>query len=144
MSRGYACIALSNPKFEVNIGSAMRACNNFDAAMLVVSGRRFAKFPTDTQKSYRHIPVLQVKDVHDAVPYDCVPVAVDIIEDATPLTEYKHPERAYYIFGAEDATLGAKVLDWCKDVVYVPTNHCMNLAATVHVVLYDRLLKQQK
>ncbi len=26
-------------------------------------------------------------------------------------------------------------------VVYVPTRHCMNLAATVNVVLYDRLSK---
>lgn len=29
-----------------------------------------------------------------------------------------------------------------RDVVYVPTNGCMNLAATVNVVLYDRAAKQ--
>jgi tRNA(Leu) C34 or U34 (ribose-2'-O)-methylase TrmL len=71
-----------------------------------------------------------------------VPVAVDLIEGATSLVEFKHPERAFYIFGAEDQTLGRRVLDWCKNVVYVPTDRCMNLAATVNVVLYDRLAKQ--
>jgi tRNA(Leu) C34 or U34 (ribose-2'-O)-methylase TrmL len=61
-----------------------------------------------------------------------------------PLPGYKHPERALYIFGPEDGTLGHDVLDWCRDVVYVPTNGCMNLAATVNVVLYDRMTKTQR
>ena len=73
-----------------------------------------------------------------------MPVAVDIIEGAIPLPEYKHPERAFYIFGAEDATLGKRVLGWCRDVVYIPSNGCMNLAATVNVVLYDRLAKEAR
>ena len=33
---------------------------------------------------------------------------------------------------------------WCTDVVYIPTIGCMNLAATVNVVLYDRLAKAHK
>ena len=33
------------------------------------------------------------------------------------------------------------MLSWCRDVVYIPTNGCMNLAACVNVVLYDRLSK---
>ena len=49
--------------------------------------------------------------------------------------------RTFYVFGAEDATLGARTLSWCRDVIYVPTAGCMNLAATANVVLYDRLVK---
>lgn len=45
------------------------------------------------------------------------------------------------IFGPEDGTLGERVLSWCRDVVYVPTDRCMNLAATVNVILYDRAAK---
>ena len=37
-----------------------------------------------------------------------------------------------------------KITDWCRDVVYIPTDKCMNLAATVNVVLYDRLAKYDK
>ena len=65
-------------------------------------------------------------------------VAVDIIPDAIMLPKYVHPQRAFYVFGAEDATLGERVLSWCRDRVYIPTNGCMNLAAAV----YDRLSKE--
>jgi len=139
--RGYSCIGLDNPKTSVNIGSALRAVGNFEAAFLAVSGCRYKKAPTDTAKQYRHSPLFQVNDLKDIIPYDCVPVAVDLVEDAVSLHNYVHPERAFYIFGAEDATLGDRVLSWCRDIIYVPTYQCMNLAATVHVVLYDR---QQK
>lgn len=144
MKRGYACIALYNPKTPANIGSAMRACGVYGASQLIYTGERFdkaKKFITDPQKYYKHIPLVKVGDLHQAIPYGCVPVAVDLIEGATPLPEYKHPERAIYIFGPEDGTLGQSVLGWCRDVVYVPGNGCMNLAATVNVVLYDRMAK---
>ena len=78
----------------------------------------------------------------DGVPYDCVPVAVELVPGATPLPKYVHPERAFYIVGADDATLDKRVLDRCRDRVIVPTNRCMNLAATANVVLYDRMVKR--
>ena len=76
--------------------------------------------------------------------YDCVPVAVDILPGARCLTTYVHPERAFYIFGPEDGTLGEVITKWCRDVVYVPTAFCMNLAAAVNVVLYDRMAKMER
>lgn len=101
------------------------------------------KTATDTNKSYRRIPVLRVDNLRAIVPYDCVPVAVELLDQATPLCEYTHPKRAFYIFGPEDGTLGIAYTEWCRDVIYIPTNRCMNLAATVNVVLYDRLAKSR-
>ena len=140
--RGYAAIGLHNPKDPANVGGVLRAAGCYGASLVVVEGSRYLrKHPrTDTQKAYRHLPVV-AGDLHSLVPFDCVPVAVDLIDGAIPLHSYHHPERAFYIFGAEDATLGVKITDWCRDVVYVPTNYCMNLAATVNVVLYDRQAK---
>lgn len=140
--RGYACVALDNPKFPVNVGSALRAADNYGAAMVCYSGWRCRPGCTDTLKTHRHLPLLHVDNVLTVIPYDCVSVAVDLIEGATPLPEYRHPERAFYVFGGEDATLGSRIVDRCRDVVFIPTNRCMNLAATVNVVLYDRLAKQ--
>ena len=144
--RGYAAIGLRNPKNSINVGSAIRACGCYGASFLAMDGGRNGHYMkrcvTDTQKSFRHMPVLRCDDLRDVIPYDCVPVAVDLIDGATSLVEYQHPERAFYIFGPEDGTLGAAVTDWCRDTVYVPTNFCMNLAATVNVVLYDRMAKQ--
>jgi tRNA(Leu) C34 or U34 (ribose-2'-O)-methylase TrmL len=57
------------------------------------------------------------------------------------LTEFHHPDKAYYIFGPEDGTIQQDVLDRSDSVIYVPTIGCLNLAATVNVVLYDRLAK---
>lgn len=138
---GYAAIGLDNPKDSINVGAALRAAGVYGAAFVAASGRRYGSGPTDTMKQYRHLPLLRPSDVLDLLPYDCVPVAVELIDGAIPLPEYRHPERAYYIFGGEDATLGERVLSRCRDIVYIPTNGCMNLAATVNVVLYDRLAK---
>jgi len=142
MSKGYACIGLNSPKFNSNIGSALRAVGVYGAKMIAISGKRYQKIGTDTMKQYRHCPLLQVNDLKTVIPYDCVPVAVDIIDGAIPLPEYNHPERAFYIFGPEDSTLGEKTLSFCRDVIYIPTARCMNLAATVNVVLYDRMSKE--
>jgi tRNA(Leu) C34 or U34 (ribose-2'-O)-methylase TrmL len=145
--RGFSCIGLDNPKTPSNVGSIMRAAGCYGSNSVYYTGDRYKKakcFITDPQKNYRHIPLLHVEDLHDVIPFDCIPVAVDLIEGATSLVEYDHPERAFYIFGAEDNTLGKRVLSWCRDIVYVPTNNCMNLAAAVNVILYDRMSKQLK
>ena len=143
-TRGYAAIGLHNPKSAVNVGAALRACGVYGASMLAATGQRYTKAPTDTIKQYRHMPLIHANDLKDMIPFDCVPVAIDLIEGARPLCDYTHPERAFYIFGAEDSTLGKGVTGWCRDVVYVPTNGCMNLAATVNVILYDRMAKQMR
>ena len=140
--RGYAAIGLDNPKCAANAGGVMRAAGCYGASLVVLSGMRMSRWPTDTRKTWRRVPVLPVENLHDAIPFDCVPVAVDLIPGAQSLNSYTHPERAFYIFGAEDATLGERITSWCRDKIYIPTNGCMNLAATVNVVLYDRLAKQ--
>lgn len=141
--RGYAVVALDHPKSILNIGQALRASGCFGVAMMVVSGRRYERSSADTLKAHRHMPLLQTEDVFQAMPFDCVPVAIDLVPGAVPLYGYAHPERAFYVFGAEDATLGSRITDRCRDRVYVPmASGCMNLAACVNVVLYDRAAKQ--
>jgi len=139
--RGYFCVGLFQPKTTENVGSALRATWLYDGAMLVTTGNRYKPVSTDTMKSYRHLPLMQAEDLFDVIPYNCVPVAIDLIDGAEPLPNYKHPERAYYIFGPEDGTLGKKITDKCRDKVFIPIKSCMNLAATVNVVLYDRMVK---
>lgn len=135
-------MGLFNPKTPANIGSVLRSCNNFQVSLLSIEGTRFERASTDTGKSWRHIPMLR-GNLKDFIPYNCVPVAVDLVPDAENLVDFDHPERAYYIFGPEDGTLGKHILDWCPKKVYIPTNHCMNLAQAVNVVLYDRMFKRR-
>lgn len=138
------CIGLDNPKYSVNVGSALRAAGCYGAQMVAYSGKRVGPGQTDTMKIYKQIPLINCDDLRLVIPHDCVPVAVDLIDGATSLFDYQHPKRAFYIFGPEDGTLGRRVLDFCRDVIYVPTAGCMNLAATVNVIGYDRMMKERK
>ncbi len=140
--RGYAAIGLVNPKHECNVGGVLRAAGCYGAAMVAYTGRRYKNMASDTQKSWKHIPLLHCDDLRDMIPHGCVPVAVELVDGARPLFSYIHPERAFYIFGPEDSSVGRSTLSWCRDVVYIPTRFCMNLAATVNVVLYDRASKR--
>ena len=142
--RGYAAIGLDNAKNHYNVGGVMRAASVYDAAMVAVSGGRFKPASTDPLKSHKHMPVLRTDDLFNVAPYGAVPVAVELCDYATPIQEYTHPEAAFYIFGAEDQTLGSRVLSRCRDVVYVPTRRCMNLAVTVNVVLFHRALTRDE
>jgi tRNA(Leu) C34 or U34 (ribose-2'-O)-methylase TrmL len=144
--RGYAAIGLHKVQDGYNVGGAMRAAWCHGAKLLVMSGGRVSevRHQTNTPAAWRHVPVLSVKDLHEAIPFDCVPVAVDLVEGAVSLSAYQHPARAFYVFGPENGTLGEGVLSWCRDRVVVPTRGCMNLAATVNVVLYDRIAKAER
>lgn len=143
MNRGYSAIGLFYPKNDVNVAGVLRACSVYQSSMLVTCGKRYKKHSADTSVYWKHMPFIQnATDLRDYIPYDCVPVAVELVTDAQSLVDYVHPQRAFYVFGPEDGTLGHQVTDWCRDTVYVPGSHCMNLAATVNVVLYDRLSKQ--
>lgn len=142
--RGFSAIALSDPKNGQNVGGAMRAAHCYGSSLVVVGGVRASRFmghSTDVQKTWRSTPVVMSPDVFDALPHDCVPIAVDLVENAMSLPYFAHPPRAFYVFGGEDQTLGRRVLDRCAMRVMIPTKSCMNLAACVNVVLYDRMVK---
>jgi Predicted rRNA methylase (SpoU class) len=144
-ARGFAAVGLHRPKDKHNVGGVIRAAACYGAASVAISGQRinasWIKSPANTPAGQRHLPVFR-GELRGLIPYGAVPVAVDLVDGATPLPEFHHPESAFYIFGPEDGTLGASILEWCPCRVMVPTRFCMNLSATVNVVLYARLAKQ--
>ena len=141
--RGYAAIALCKPKTEANVGSVLRAAHCFRASLVVSDGNRVRPTGcTNTPQAHRHIPYIRIESVMDACPYDCVPVAVKLEPGATPIQNFTHPERAFYVFGPEDGSIPKEVSKRCKHHVYVPTRDCMNLAATANVILFDRMMKR--
>jgi tRNA C32,U32 (ribose-2'-O)-methylase TrmJ len=58
----------------------------------------------------------------------------------TPAVAMVNP-KALYIFGPEDGSIPQSVLKECHRFVVIPTKHCVNLAAAVYLVLYDRQVK---
>lgn len=141
-------IGLSNPKSPDNVSSVMRSCGNFGADAIFYTGTRYERAkqmqssqPKISRKVSEHIPVTGVESLLDAVPDGAKIICVELALDAVPLPEFQHPENAFYIFGPEDGTLSQEIIDQADAVVYVPTKGCLNLAASVNVLLYDRSAK---
>lgn len=144
MNESKVVIGLIDPKSPTNVGSVMRAAGCYRADSVLFTGARYqraARFNTDTHGALRDIPLTGVASLLEQIPEDVKVVCVELVEGATPLPEYQHPLKAFYIFGPEDGTISQEIIDRADHVVYVPTNGCMNLAATVNVVLYDRMAK---
>lgn len=140
----YVAIGLSDPKGPTNVGGVLRAAGCYKADEVFYTGIRYAraaKFNTDTNKVNQQIPLTQVDDFLTNKPDDVALICVDLIEGATPLPDFKHPDKALYVFGPEDGTISQSLIDNADAVVYVPTVGCMNLAASANVILYDRLAK---
>ena len=144
MKKSEIHIGLINPKSPANVGAVMRAAGCFGVGAVLYTGGRYdraEKFRLDTRRARHKIPLMGVDSLLDNLAADMQLVCVELVEGAMPLPEYQHPDRAFYVFGPEDGTIAQDVIDRADAVVYVPTSTCMNLAATINVVLYDRLAK---
>ncbi len=61
--------------------------------------------------------------------------------ECLPVTRW-NDDKPHHVFGPEDGTLGRAVLGQCHRFVAIPAFHCVNLAAAVYTVLYDRHSKR--
>lgn len=144
MSETSVTVGLSNPKSPTNVGAIMRAAGCYGVNEVVYTGTRYdraVKLNTDTKNVSHNIPLTQQQHLLDNIEDDVKVICVDLVEGAIPLPNFQHPAKAIYLFGPEDGTLSQQLINQADDVVYIPTIGCMNLAATVNVLLYDRLSK---
>jgi tRNA(Leu) C34 or U34 (ribose-2'-O)-methylase TrmL len=145
-------VVLIDPKFPHNVGGALRACSCWGMRQLWWTGGRVTldhakgqRLPREERmKGYKHVELIADDDVFDRFERGSVtPVAVELRQQSESLVSFIHPENALYVFGPEDGSLPKSVLRLCHRFVVIPTHHCLNLAAAVNVVLYDRRLKRQ-
>jgi tRNA (guanosine-2'-O-)-methyltransferase len=139
--RGYFAIGIQNGKTIENIGTLWRSANIMGAAFIFSIGRRYKKQSSDTLQSWRHIPLFNFEtldDFYKAIPYDCQLIGVEIDERSQPIKQFKHPERAIYLLGAEDYGLTKEALEKCHKIVQLPGNYCLNVAVAGSIVMFDR------
>jgi tRNA(Leu) C34 or U34 (ribose-2'-O)-methylase TrmL len=147
-------IVLSNPKYPHNVGGTIRAASNFGAKLIIFSGDRVSLEPPQDKTKYR-LPreerMRGYKDViiiHDEYPFNrfscnIIPVAVELRVNSEILGQFIHPKNAVYVFGPEDGNIPQIYLRHCHRFVRIPSKHCLNLAAAVNVILYDRTIQKE-
>ncbi len=148
MNKSNVSIGLVNPKSPDNVGSVMRAAGNFQVDNVFYTGKRYPRalmrnpdLPDMHRKVSKGIPLTEVSCLIEDAVFNKTIVCVEFAENATSLTQFSHPENVLYVFGPEDGTINQSIIDQAHSVIYIPTIGCMNLAASVNVVLYDRLAK---
>lgn len=152
-----ANILLWDPKHGHNLGGAVRACatlggdqvmwvgSRIDGDLVGARGKR--RIPREERlPEYSHIlrgRVSASAAFEHATAAGLTPVAVELVAGAQKLDSYVHPEKALYVFGPEDGSLSGLVKSQCHQFVEIPTvaGRCVNLAAAVYLVLWDRRVK---
>jgi tRNA(Leu) C34 or U34 (ribose-2'-O)-methylase TrmL len=146
-------VIMFNPKYVHNVSAAVRGCSCFGLDLLLFTGTRVVEqLKTEGKKGYRLPREERMKDyqnvrmLNDEYPFNrfsgnVTPVAVEVRENAELLPNFVHPENPVYVFGPEDGSLPQIYLKHCQRFLYIPSEHCLNLAVAINIVLYDRVAK---
>jgi tRNA(Leu) C34 or U34 (ribose-2'-O)-methylase TrmL len=142
----YPAIVLENPKFPRNASAIIRLASCFGIKQVWYTGQRMEDYLTGMKRLPREERMKGYSEV-EFIGYDYpfeflkdgIPVIVELVPNATPLTYFKHPENAVYVFGPEDGGVskGLRVLG--HHFVIIPSRHCLNLATAVSAVLTHRV-----
>ena len=146
-TRGWCGIVIVGGKTVQNTGTLWRSANLLGASFIATIARRYTHERSDTMKTPKHIPLWQFDTFAafmEAKPDNANLVAVETkpitnsYAHSEDLCGYVHPERAIYLLGAEDYGLVPEVLTQCEDIVWINTDHSLNVAVAGSIVLYDR------
>lgn len=152
-----AAVLLIDPKYPHNVGNIVRACAALGAPTLRwtgdrVTGKIGTRLPREERlAAYRERVQFQPVGIHLAmrpvdhyVRWGMTPVCVEVSDEAEPLDTFVHPERAVYVFGPEDGGVPKGIRTACHRFVTIPIDiRCLNLAAAVGIVLWDRRFKER-
>ena len=145
-------LMLCRPKFPHNVGTVVRTASCFGVKQVWFTGDRVSLDPDKGQRLPREermkgvykVDLFQTDYVFDQFGRDVTPVAIELRPGSELLTNFVHPENPLYVFGPEDGSIDSAILQHCHRFIVIPTQHCVNLAMAVGMVLYDRLLKRHQ
>lgn len=153
-------VLLVDPKYPHNVGGVVRACSIFGVPELRWTGDRVhdnrsmaRRAGTGISKRGWRLPREERMRRYDLdwgiddgaldkfIERNLTPICIELVPGAERLDLFEHPEDAVYVFGPEDGHVPKGVRHVCHRFVEIPASGCLNLAAAVNVVLYDRCAK---
>lgn len=146
MSISKVDILLCQPKYETNVAGVVRAMACFCADDLYLLNKRYEPSSHKPREFRLYNPsIMEVrKPVSAAIERGLTPVCVELLEGAENMIAFEHPRDVLYVFGPENGEVPQVLRRLCHKFVQIPSLHCLNLAASVYVTLYDRLAKEMK
>ena len=147
-TRGYFGIGVEGVSKPMNVGNLFRSAHAFGADFV------FAIAPavdlrainvSDTSQTAKHLPLYEYESPEAMkLPRGCRLVGVELLDEASELPSFGHPERAAYVLGPERGSLSPELLARCEFTVKIPTRFCINLGVAGAILMYDRLIARRR
>ncbi|GJM05100.1 MAG: hypothetical protein DHS20C09_10910 [marine bacterium B5-7] len=141
---GFFGIGILNNSDHVNVGTLWRSAYLLGASFIFTVDKKYKHQGSDITKSWTRIPLYHFKtfdDLKDNLSYSTRLIAVEMGDEAVPLMEYEHPDRAVYLLGNEISGLPPQILEQCQALIKLPGDYSLNVAVTGSIVMYDRIAK---
>ena len=119
-SSSYFGVGIVGETKDAHHGTLLRSSYQYGASFICTIGGKHSKHTmrdTDTSKAWCYIPIFSyptVEKLTNCAPYNCPWVACIDGPGGIPLNEFKHPQRALYLFPGDDDTLLQTILPKCK------------------------------
>lgn len=141
-------VVLINPKYVRNVGGVLRTCSSTGIDNLVWTGNRvnphdYDRLPREERmRGYADVQWATSERPLDLFGKGITPVSVEVVENAEPLNDFIHPERAVYMFGPEDGSIPQVYRALAHRFIKIPARYCFNLSVAVGAVLVHRLCQR--
>ncbi|PIW29901.1 MAG: rRNA methyltransferase [Rhodospirillales bacterium CG15_BIG_FIL_POST_REV_8_21_14_020_66_15] len=146
--RGYFGIGVEGISKTMNVGNLFRTAHAFGASFVFTVDATYERTlgqKADTSKSGGHVPFYSFPGVAEVMlPDGCKLVGVELLEDATELPSFRHPQQAAYVLGPERGSLSPAMLARCDHTIKIPMAFCVNVGIAGAIVMYDRLISQSR
>lgn len=145
-SRGYFGIGVEGISKPMNAGSLFRSAHAFGAEFVFAIAPAVdlrAVNRSDTSNTAKHLPLYEFESVSALkLPRGCRLVGVELLDEASDLPSFSHPERAAYVLGPERGSLSPELVARCDFMVRIPTRFCVNVGTAGAILMYDRLISR--
>lgn len=146
--RSQLVVVCENFAYDFNIATVVRNSNAFLAGCVWIVGRkRFDRRGTCGTHKYEHIH--HAASIEEVLSHyeDYRVVAIDNVESASPINEYRWRDKSIIILGQEQIGVSNMSLAQADDIVYIPqvgSTRSINVGSASAIAMYDYAAKSHQ